>query len=155
MTVKKGFTLIEIIVSLIIVGVVAIIAIPNVINSMEQGKASAAKNNLLAIIAAQAKFNEDYASYCAIATNNCTGYCISTGTNPTGVGGACGGTTLEIDSNLHLGISTGDGFNYSCTSSASPYECGASDGSVTLNTTVNNGMVNGISCTPVGSLCPS
>jgi len=35
MTVKKGFTLIEIIVSLIIVGVVAIIAIPNVINSME------------------------------------------------------------------------------------------------------------------------
>ena len=63
MAASKGFSLIEIMVVLVIAGIVAAIAIPNLINSIEQTKAQEAKNNLLAISAAQEKYFEDHGSY--------------------------------------------------------------------------------------------
>jgi prepilin-type N-terminal cleavage/methylation domain-containing protein len=135
---KQGFTLIEVIVAVVIVGIAAAFVVPNVMVSIEQSNAQAAKNNLSAISAAQAKFNEDYSAYC-----------ISTGANPTGYTALCGDTTTDLNINLHLTSSTSDPFSYSCTGLPAPYQCTATDGTVTL---VTSGA--GVSCTVGGVDCP-
>ena len=78
---KKGFTLMELIVVMVIVAICLGLAIPSFVKSIEQTGARAAQNNLYAIAAAQEKFYEDWSSYC-----------ISTGTNPTGLSAHCGDT---------------------------------------------------------------
>jgi prepilin-type N-terminal cleavage/methylation domain-containing protein len=136
MTSQKGFTLVEIVVALIIVGIGAALVVPNLINSMEQTKAQAAKNNLLAISAKQQKYYEDYGYYCSDQAPNAT----------------CG-SAANLMSNLSLTTTSGDPFTYSCAGAA--YTCTADDtakgGSVTLTVT-NTGVV---SCTAGGGNCPS
>ncbi|MBF0503744.1 MAG: prepilin-type N-terminal cleavage/methylation domain-containing protein [Candidatus Omnitrophica bacterium] len=140
MAAQKGFTLIEILVAAIIVGVLAAIAIPFLTNYAEQTKAQAAKNNLLAIAAAQSKFYEDYNSYC-----------ISTGANPTGLTALCADNKNDINTNLHVSISpVNDPFTYVCTTAAAPFLCTATDNGVTLTT---SGSV--VTCTSGGNGCPS
>jgi prepilin-type N-terminal cleavage/methylation domain-containing protein len=141
MAARKGFTLTELIVVIIIVGISAAFAIPKFIVSIEKSKAQSAQNNLLAISAAQSKFFEDYASYC-----------INTGANPTALTLLCGDSLIDLNRNLHLGMSGNDSFIYTCDNTAVPYNCTASDvGIVTLTT---SGL--GVACTPVGSSnCPN
>jgi prepilin-type N-terminal cleavage/methylation domain-containing protein len=118
---RKGFTLIEIIVVLAIAGIAAAIAIPNLINSIEQTKAQEAKNNLLAISAAQEKYFEDHGSYYY-------------GVNP--------------NANLSLSSVTGDPFSYSCsiTFQNIPYNCTAGDNRDTL--TLDPNASPPVSCIP-------
>jgi len=123
----------EIIVVLVIMGIAAAFIIPNLISSMEQTKAQAAKNNLLAISAAQQKYFED--------TNNVS-YCLT----------GCGDTTANINNNLHLSIASNDPFTYSCSSAAVPYQCTASDGTDTLTLSISS-VGAAVSCS--GSYCPS
>ena len=137
MSVSKGFTLVEIIVALFIVGILAAITIPSYVASMEQTNAQAAKNNLMSISAAEQKYYEDHGIYYT------------------------GGNLMAT---LSLTTATNDAFTYSCTVTAQtiPYNCTASDGTVTIlfdpNTSPNNcpATQQPVCCTagPVGD-CPS
>ena len=60
---KKGFTLIEIIVVMVIAGIVTYIAIINYTTYMEQGMAQGTKNNLLAIIGAEKNYYFNNGTY--------------------------------------------------------------------------------------------
>jgi prepilin-type N-terminal cleavage/methylation domain-containing protein len=142
---KKGFTLLELIVVIIIVGACLGFVIPSFINSMEQTKAQAAQNNLYAIAAAQEKFYEDWGSYC-----------ISTGSNPTGGTTYCGDTMNDLNANLHLSIFSNDPFSYSCAVSGSYYSCTATDSADTLTLTVT-AVGASVSCVNAAnpSYCPS
>lgn len=148
MTVQKGFTLFETLVVLIILGVVVAFLLPNLIVSVEKSKAQTAKNNLLAISAAQTKYYEDNSKYCIA---NCT-------------------TIASIDQHLLLTIASNDPFSYSCFVGAvgmgctQPYYCTATanDGSVTLTLNVIQSaspactvIGANVSCTAGGVYCPS
>ena len=137
MAASKGFTLMEIVVVLVIVGIAAAVTIPNLTNSIEQTKAQEAKNNLLAISAAQEKYFEDHGSYYY-------------GANPI--------------ANLSLDVVANDPFSYSCSATGQPilYNCTASDGRVSLLLDPNNSSVNNcpagqqpVCCTAGGASCPS
>ncbi len=138
---RKAFTLIEIIVVLVIVGVAIRFAIPKFIASMEQTMAQTAKNNLLAIAAAQQKYFEDYGVYCTITTGNVAN---------------CGNTRNNLNANLHVSMFSNDPFTYSCAVSGSYYSCTATDTMDTLTLTVAATGVS-VSCVngPNPSYCPS
>jgi len=126
MTKKNGFTMAEMIVTMIIVGFLVALAWPAFITSMEQTKAQSAQTNLMAIAAGQSKYNEDYGSYCVQA--------------------GCGDTTANLINKLHLAILPSDPYTYRCVA-ASPYICTAIYGPQTL--TLNP------SCSPATSTCPT
>jgi type II secretory pathway pseudopilin PulG len=118
---------------MIIVGILATVSIANFITSSEQTSAQMARNNLLAISAAQQRYSED----------NDGSYCINSGVNP-----ACGDNLVNLNTNLRLGMAANDPFAYSC-AAGSPYLCTATNGSVKL-TTSGSGVV----CTAGGVNCP-
>ena len=93
MTNRKGLSLVEILVVLIIVGILAAIALPNYSNYILQQKIQAAENNLNAMVAAQQKYYEDHATYCVTDNNLC---------NP---------STISHDLSLSMGTDT---FSYHC-----------------------------------------
>lgn len=133
---KQGFTLIEIIAVLVIMGLAVAFAIFGLIASVEQTKAQQVQNNLLAISAAQQKYFEDNASYC-----------VQVG---------CGDTKANLNSHLFLSIS--DSFNYSCLTVAGniPYNCTATDGTDTLTLNPNAASpASPVTCAgPNNSYCP-
>jgi len=63
---KKGFTLIEITVVIVIIGILAAIAIPNYITFVGQGMTQNAENNLQAISNAQKIYYLNHGKYCAV-----------------------------------------------------------------------------------------
>ena len=138
---KKGFTLIELVVVMIIVGICLAFAIPSYIGSMEQTKAQAAQNNLLAIAAAQERYYEDNGVYC---------------TTTTGLVANCGNSRDNINGNLHLSIFANDPFSYSCVVSGLYYSCTAGDTIDSLTLTVNATGAS-VGCTNVSNpgYCPS
>ncbi len=132
MAARKGFTLLEIIAVLVIIGVLVAIAIPNFFTYIERTKAQTAQNNLLAISAAEERLSEDNGGvYC---TSSCS-------------------SQSSIITSLHLTMSTSGSFGYDCSHPASPYECIASDGIVTL--TLNPSLNPVVSCSSSNnSNCP-
>ena len=130
---KKGFTLIELLVVLVIIGVFLMFISPNIRTFIEQGKSQTAKNNLLAISAAQQKYYEENSAYCY---------------------GICGSSLANLNANLQLGAPLNDSFNYVCSNPPAPYRCVATNGSVTLTMTVSSGV--SINCTGGinNSYCP-
>jgi len=140
MTRIKGVTLIEVIVVLLIVGIIAVIAIPNFLVSAERTNAQSARNNLMAISAAQSKFYDVY-----------TGYCLDVG-NPPHLSNTtnCGDNVTDLNINLGLTVSSSDSFNYKCDSTATPYKCTAQDSKITLTTSGGT-----VTCSPAGVYCPS
>ena len=128
---KKGFTLIELIVAVTIIGILVVIFIPNLMVYVNQTKAQSAKNNLLAIAAAQTKFYEDYGYFCS-----------DQAPKP-----ACGTSMANLIANLAVKPSMNDPFTYSC--NGAPYTCTATFGAVTLTTTGS-----GVTCTAGGTSCP-
>ena len=124
---RKGHTLLEIVCVLVIIGALVALVVPNVFVSVERTHAQSAWNNLLAIAAAQSKYDEDYAHYC-VATSN----------------PPCANAT-DIDNNLKLTIEPNGSFSYSCSSNASAscpaplvYQCVAQDNFDTLTLCVTN-----------------
>jgi len=63
MTGRKAFTLIEILIVLVIIGIIVSAAIPAFVNAIWKSKVQAVENNLRAIAAAQEKYHEDNGSY--------------------------------------------------------------------------------------------
>jgi len=151
MAVRKGLTLIEIIVVMIIIGILVAIALPNYNAYMEQTRAQTAQNNLLAIAAGQAKYYEDYGKYCVNDTSaNC-------------------GSLSSLSLNLSMIVSLDGPFSYNCSSSGAgslSFQCSANDGTDYLTFNPNaqvptppvscfcNSALGGISfCHNIGS-CP-
>jgi len=93
---KKGFSLIEIIVVLVIIAILSAIAIPNFINYTEKSAAQAAQNNLITIFNAEKIFYLNNNYYCTTSTQNTT----------------CA-TPANLNTNLFLNISDSY-FSYSC-----------------------------------------
>lgn len=144
---KKGFTLIEIVIVLVIVGVLAVIAIPNYFNLLNQGAAKAAQNNLISIYNAQ---KTNYLS----ATGNGT-YCISTGPP----GHDCS-NVAAINTDLSLNI-VDNNFTYNCQQGGAPdngFKCIATNTSGSgITLTLNNNpvvLLGGTNCaTTSGTNC--
>ncbi len=97
---SKGFTLIEIIVVTVILGILAAVALPNYITMITQQAAQAAQNNLITIYRAQKNFYFSNGYYCTTSTQNTT--CADTLAH------------LNLSTNLNLNI-TDTYFTYSCT----------------------------------------
>ena len=129
---RKGFTLMELLVVLFIVGITACLCFPNFYGSTQRAYSQAAKNNLLAIYSAQLNyFNNNNGVYCLNAP--------------------CGGSLFDLNANLNLDILCSDtpcqasstdpgGYNYSCSATGAPLTCTAINSNTTL-TIDNNGPV--------------
>ena len=94
---RKGFTLIETIVVMIIIGIAAAIAVPNYYSFIQSGASKAAQNNLTTIYAAEKNYYFNNGSYC-----------INSGPNPT-----CADNLADINTHLSLNI-TDNYFTYAC-----------------------------------------
>ena len=76
----KAFTLVELTVVAIIVGLLALVAIPNMIRSVNRGYAKDAMRNLMAIYATEQDYAQNHnGSYWNNGTNNCDINCINGG----------------------------------------------------------------------------
>ena len=64
---KKGFTLIELMIVVAIIGILAMIAIPNFIKFQCRAKQSEAKSNLKALFQAQKSFMSEHDEYASLA----------------------------------------------------------------------------------------
>lgn len=144
----NGFTLIEMIVVTIIIGILATIGVISYSNNMEQTKAQQAENNLLAIAAAEQKYYEDWSTYCTNAE----------GGGAYSVAPYCDDNPTDLNSRLKLYMSTNDPFfaNYLCTAPVAPstlYTCTTNDGldALTLNVTAAGATVG---CAATGNTCP-
>jgi type IV pilus assembly protein PilA len=67
---KKGFTLIELMIVVAIIGILAAIAIPNFLKFQAKSKQSEAKTNLKAVYTAETSYFGEYNTYAAFATAN-------------------------------------------------------------------------------------
>jgi prepilin-type N-terminal cleavage/methylation domain-containing protein len=100
MFLRKGMTLMEIIIVLILISVAAVFTFPNFITPTEHARAINAKNNLLAIYGAQQ-------NYITNNVNNNNSYCTSASPSP------CS-TLAEINTVLGLNIEDDGTYHYQC-----------------------------------------
>ncbi len=107
---RQGFTLMEIIVVLIIIGIVAAATFPSFNTPSEQARAENARNNLLAIYSAQQNYYNNNNAYCASTANTASPACTSL--SPIG---ACGDSLAAINCNLSLNIQDDGTYLYTCT----------------------------------------
>ena len=133
MTGRKAFTLIEILIVLVIIGIIVSAAIPAFVNAIWKSKVQAVENNLRAIAAAQEKYHEDNGSYCS-TSNVCTSF-------------------ESINQNLSLTMSTETegSFNYSCAPSGT---CTATSFAPSPVQTVIVDINGNLTCTGNFNPCP-
>lgn len=144
---NKGFTLMELIVVLIIVGVMARIIIPTYITSQMQGEAKAAQNNLITIYTAEKNFY--FTNTTTVGVGQPAWYCATSNQNT-----ICGNSLANINANMSLNISDSY-FTYVCSDPAgdagagTTFNCTATNGGLVLTLT-NNSIVlpGGVGCTP-------
>jgi type II secretory pathway pseudopilin PulG len=130
---RTGFTLIEIIVILIILGITLACFFPSFTSSTQQAYSQAAKNNLLAIYSAEVNY----------FNNNNGAYCLSTlpSSPACAVSPNCANNLAAINCNLNLNISDSV-YTYSC-SNVSGFSCTANNNasSPTVWTVINAPVV--------------
>ena len=78
--IAKGFTLIELMIVVAIIGILAAIAIPNFVKFQCRSKQSEAKTNLKAMFTAQESYRAEYDTYQALTTTQTCSTC----SNPIG-----------------------------------------------------------------------
>ena len=137
---RKGFTLIEIIVVLVIIGVCIAIYFPNYYSSIQKSDNQNAQNNLIAINTAELNYFNNNGTYC-------------TATVPVN----CADSTTDINTNLSLNI-TDSNFNYACTKNGSTFTCKATGVANGTTITLTGGkplVVTGATTNPScsGSYC--
>jgi prepilin-type N-terminal cleavage/methylation domain-containing protein len=114
---KKGFTLIEIIAVMVIIGIMTAIAFPTYVTMLNQGAAKSAQNNLIAIYNGQKTYYLSNGNYYNSGSAN---------------------DLTNINAALILNI-TDTNFTYTCATAAGPkYTCTAtniSDGNLVLTVT--------------------
>lgn len=112
MVVKNGFTIIEVLTTMMIIAVLAAIAIPSLSSSIMMAKVKAVENNLRTIASGQEKYFEDHTGINAV-----TPYYYSPGSNQ---------DFSNINKILTLSLSDqtlNDGFIYTCANAGSPTTC--------------------------------
>jgi type IV pilus assembly protein PilA len=67
---KRGFTLIEVLIVVIILGILATISIPNFTNMVERARKSEALTNLSAIVTGQRAYHLEHGNYIACANSD-------------------------------------------------------------------------------------
>lgn len=98
MNLGKGFTIVELIIVVVLVGVISVFAIPSYQKSSMKSQEKAVVNNVTIMYAAQKMIKATSGTYAAC---NTTSVC-----------------------NTQLGLSiASDGFNYSCTGDATTFSC--------------------------------
>jgi len=112
MLTQKGFTVIEILVVLIILGILFSIAIPGYYSAISNSQAQAVEHNLMAIAAAQQKYNEDHGNYFSSSDFG------------------------AINSNLSLSLTAVDGYSYTCAAGT----CSASNQGTTVTVDTNGNL---------------
>jgi len=133
---KKGFSLIEITVAVIVLGVITAVAVPSYTSCVQQGAQQAAGNNIKIILAAQQNYYFTNSNYC-INTN--------TGNNIT-----CGDLN-HINNSLHLNV-VDQYYTYSCFSGNTPNSVRCVATSLSGSGTCScNGITFSTNCTP--SVC--
>ena len=113
---RKGLTLMELVVVVIIISVLIAIFVPNYNQMMLQGAATSAQHNLIAIYNAQKNyyFNNN-STYCGNITNTPqTSTCYSNAS--LGTDQYCANSVADINCNLSLNIQDSN-FSYYCTPS--------------------------------------
>ena len=129
---RRGFTFIEIMVVLIIVGVLASMAIPDFIASTERARAQDAQNNLLSIYAAQLNYYNN---------NNQAGFFT----------GTCDDSAnCTLASTLGINIML-IGWTYSCTGNVSTFSCTATRSAISGFTLTVTGPTTAIDLVSTGS----
>jgi len=113
---KKGFTLIEIIVVLVIVAIMATLAFPSYLNSLQRGAAKASQNNLVAIYNAEKNYYFTNNSYC-LANSAASAACIAQLHDNN-----CADNLNAINCNLSLNIAD-NYFGYQCVTDATGFSC--------------------------------
>jgi len=97
MTGRKGFTLMEIVAVMVIIGILTVIAIPNYLAYTQQQAGQAAQNNLITIYGAQNNYYLNNGSYC--------------------IGGCDKLPDINLAANLNLNL-TDNYFSYACKTTA-------------------------------------
>jgi prepilin-type N-terminal cleavage/methylation domain-containing protein len=69
-----GFTLIEVLVCVMIIGILASLAVPQYYKSIEKDKASEAVNLMMAMKSAQDRYWAKYGVFCNAAITSCSGF---------------------------------------------------------------------------------
>jgi type IV pilus assembly protein PilA len=105
---KKGFTLIELMIVVAIIGILAMIAIPNFIKFQCRAKQSEAKSNLKALFQAQKSYFAEYDEYSEL---NTIGFAPEPGNRYTycNTPANCRGCELGIDSGFPRAMCNGVG----------------------------------------------
>ena len=103
----KAFTLVELIVVMIIMGLLAVMTVPSYTGFVQQGAATAAQNNLVSIYNAQMNFH--YSNGIVVGSGSLPYYCTTSTQNTT-----CANNTTNLNTNLPLNI-TDSNFSYACT----------------------------------------
>ncbi len=131
---NKAFTLIEILVTAVILGLVAFMVIPNFTTAINRSYAQDAMHNLMAIYAAQQYYYQNNNSVYCTSSSSCT-----SGTIPNSIS--------VINSNLNLNIASTGGTTYDCSAACSGLFCCAATNAnftmqVVLVTAINTGSVS-------------
>jgi prepilin-type N-terminal cleavage/methylation domain-containing protein len=149
---RHGFTLFEIIVVLIIIGIYVALSFPNYTVPTEQARAATARNNLLAIYSAEKNYLNNNGSYCLNTASTASASCAaSTGDN------TCADSLPSINCNLSLNTQDDGTYTYSCsgnTCTAVRISTPSTNVVLTLNAPIQlNGNVNP-QCATVNNYCP-
>ncbi|HEV8356174.1 MAG TPA: prepilin-type N-terminal cleavage/methylation domain-containing protein [Gemmatimonadales bacterium] len=104
---RKGFTLIELIVVVVIIGLLATIAVPKLASSKDRARLASVKTDLRNLMTAQEAFYSDNSTYAAdyAALQAGTNNTLSSGNAATVVGDASGFTATVSNSTITSGVS--------------------------------------------------
>jgi len=134
---RKGLTLIEIIIVMIMIAVATAFFFPNFTASLEHARAVTAQNNLLAIYSAEQNYNNNYgnntgATYCLDAANTTNAACVAGGATK------CANNLVQINCNLSLNLQDDGAYTYSCTGTTCTATRNVPLASQTIVVTLNN-----------------